>query len=100
MLVYYSTKSVERFWEAICYGEIDEVKYLLNTESINPNDRLFWSKGWRSKYKWRDRHPPLHTACERGYLEIAKVLVQAGAKIGKVTFFLMDCCLIIKAEPV
>ncbi len=47
----------------------------LLTEGADPNHPLYWSPEWRES----ESFPPLHTACDKGYLEIVKELVSRGA---------------------
>ena len=48
-------------------------------QGANPNHQLYWSREWRDNYSF----PPVHLACERGYLEITRALVSGGADIEK-----------------
>ena len=48
----------------------------------DPSHRLYWSEEWTNNYK-RFAYPPLHVACMKGSLEIAKMLVNAGADIDR-----------------
>ncbi len=47
-------------------------------QGADPNHHLYWSKEWSGS-----KYPPLHEACENGYLEIVKVLVVHGARTDK-----------------
>ncbi len=47
-------------------------------EGANPNHQLYWSEDWYDK---KFRRPPLHEACEKGFLEITRALVSGGADI-------------------
>ena len=69
---------------AVYDGDTSKVQSLLK-QGANPNHHLYWSEEWwKKKYgKWRTRSPPLHTACNDGYLEIAKLLVKHGADVDK-----------------
>ena len=61
--------------QAVEDGDINRVKDLLG-QGANPNHQLYWSEEWL-------KCPPLHRACERGYLEMVKILVNVGAAIDK-----------------
>ncbi len=68
-------------WEAVDDDDVSKVRSLLQ-EGANPNHQLYWSRDWCSiteKY----RRPPLHTACEKGYMEITRALVSGGADVEK-----------------
>ena len=49
------------------------------SQGADPNHPLYWSEEWTSGHML----PPLHTACEKGRLEIVKLLVQGGADVDK-----------------
>ncbi len=61
-------------WEAVRRDDVSKVRSLLE-EGADPNHQLYWSM----KY----RRPPLHTACEKGYMEITRALVSGGADVEK-----------------
>ena len=65
---------------AVNDNNIIRVRTLLQ-QGANPSHPLYWrEEWWKQKHKtlkWR--HPPLHTACIKGNLEVIKLLVQAGA---------------------
>ncbi len=66
-------------WEAVTRDDVSKVRSLLE-EGANPNHQLYWSRDWYSHTKkWR--LPPLHEACEKGFLEITRALVSGGADI-------------------
>ena len=46
----------------------------------DPSHQLYWSEGWTTK---RFAYPPLHVACMKGSIEIAKMLVNAGADVNR-----------------
>ncbi len=58
-------------------NNVSKVKSLLE-QGADPNHHLYWSEEWPD---WK--YPPLHKACENGYLEIVKVLVVHGARTDK-----------------
>ncbi len=58
-------------WEAVRDDDVSKVRSLLE-EGADPNHQLYWSEDWL---------PPLHTACEKGYMEITRALVSGGADI-------------------
>ena len=70
-----SEQLVRQLHQAVVDGDINRVKALLG-QGANPNHQLYWSKEWR----W---YPPLHRACEKSYLEMVRILVNAGAAIDK-----------------
>ena len=72
----YSEQLARQLHQAVGDGDINRVKDLLG-QGANPNHQLYWSEEWRGKL------PPLHGACEEGYLEMVKILVNAGAAIDK-----------------
>ena len=72
----YSEQLARQLYQAVKDGNINRVKDLLG-QGTNPNHQLYWSKKWEWEY------PPLHRACEEGYLEIVKILVNAGAAIDR-----------------
>ena len=72
----YSEQLARQLDQAVEDGDINRVKDLLG-QGANPNHQLYWSEEWG----WKK--PPLHRACVRGYLEIVKILVNAGAAIDK-----------------
>ncbi len=63
-------------WEAVDDEDVSKVRSLLE-EGANPNHQLYWSYSITKK----GRYPPLHTACEKGYMEITRALVSGGADI-------------------
>ena len=69
---------------AVYDGDVDRVRTLLQ-QGADPNHPVYWSKQWydREYGEWTERQPPLHTACENGMLQMAKLLVQHGADINK-----------------
>ena len=75
----YSEQLARQLHQAVEDGDINRVKDLLG-QGANPNHQLYWSEEWR----WM--LPPLHGACEGGYLEMVKILVNAGAAIDKGDF--------------
>ncbi len=66
-------------WEAVRDDDVSKVRSLLE-EGANPNHQLYWSRDW---YDMKYRRPPLHEACEKGFLEITRALVSGGADFGK-----------------
>ncbi len=77
MSFFYSAqnKLAKDLWEAVVYRDVIKVRSLLG-QGADPNHQLYWSVEWK-------REPPLHRACSKGYLEIAKVLVIHGARTDK-----------------
>ncbi len=65
-------------WEAVRNKDVSKVRSVLG-QGANPNHQLYWSEEWRDNYSF----PPVHLACERGYLEITRALVSGGADIEK-----------------
>ena len=65
-------------WRATNTGDEKKVRALLENWA-DPNDELYWSEEWITKWK---KTPPLHTACGNGHLGIVKILTNGGAKIG------------------
>ena len=67
-------------YEAVAYSvgkrDVVKVRSLLG-QGADPNHQLYWSDEWKLE------DPPLHLACLRGYLEIAKTLVTHGARTDK-----------------
>ncbi len=63
-------------YEAVDKLDVVKVRSLLG-QGADPNHQLYWSDEWVGKL------PPLHWACWRGYLEIAKTLVTHGARTDK-----------------
>ena len=61
---------------AVDGGNVKRIEGLLG-RGANPNHQLYWTEEWRWKF------PPLHLACEKGNLEIVKMLVHVGADIDK-----------------
>ena len=76
----YSERLARDLWNAVySYGDsVDGVQSLLD-KGADPNHELYWSEEWM-RWKWL---PPLHTACEDGYLEKVKVLIERGANTDK-----------------
>ena len=74
-------KLAEDLYEAVDNDDVTKVRSLLG-QGANPNHQLYWSDEWVSD-EWADKRPPLHWACWRGYLEIAKNLVTHGARTDK-----------------
>ncbi len=64
-------------WEAVRDDDVSKVRSLLE-EGADANYQLYWSEDWYAK-KWR--LPPLHEACEKGYMDITRALVSGGADI-------------------
>ncbi|XP_064381979.1 ankyrin repeat domain-containing protein 6-like isoform X3 [Halichondria panicea] len=69
-------KLAEDLYEAVNKRDVVKVRSLLG-QGADPNHQLYWSDEWGYK------DPPLHFACYRGYLEIAKTLVTHGARTDK-----------------
>ncbi len=68
----------EDLYEACNPGSnVRKVKSLLE-QGADPNDQFYWNEEWPD---WK--YPPLHKACENGYLETVKVLVVHGARTDK-----------------
>ncbi len=66
-------------WEAVRDDDVSKVRSLLK-QGANPNHQLYWSEDWcHSKSSIQERLPPVHEACEKGYLEITRALVSGGA---------------------
>ena len=63
-------------WKASKAGEVNTVLALLE-EGADPNHPLFWSE------EWKDKSPPLHTACAYNKLNTVKALVQGGADVNR-----------------
>ncbi len=63
-------------WEAVTDDNVIKVRSLLE-QGANPNHQLYWSTDSWGKYVL----PPVHKACQKGYLEITRVLVRCGADI-------------------
>ncbi len=62
-------------WEAVNDDDVSKVRSLLE-EGADPNHQLYWSRDWY-------RLPPLHEACWKGKLEVARALVSGGADVEK-----------------
>ncbi len=69
-------KLAKDLWEAVGNDDVIKVRSLLG-QGADPNHQLYWSD------EWDDEDPPLHRACYRGHLEIAKTLVTHGARSDK-----------------
>ena len=69
-------KLAKDLWEAVNNDDVIKVRSLL-VQGADPNHQLYWSDGWRYK------HPPLHRACSKGFLEMVKTLVTHGARTDK-----------------
>ena len=80
--IVYSEKLAEDLWVAADVGNVNRVKTLLQ-QGANPSHPMYWRKHWWNQQKrgWPGRYSPLHTACQRGHLEIVKLLIQAGANV-------------------
>ena len=65
-------------WEAVRRDDVSIVRSVLK-QGANPNHQLYWSEEWSDK----NRVPPVHEACGRGYLEITRALISGGADIEK-----------------
>ena len=70
--------------KAACDGEVDKVISLLK-RGANPNYPPCFNQDWMLI-------PPLHAACEAGYLSITKTLVEGGADANK-------CCAFYSMTP-
>ena len=68
-------KLAEDLYKAVRNDDVTKVRSLLG-QGADPNHQLYWSNEWADK-------PPLHSACEEGYLEIVKTLVTHGARTDK-----------------
>ncbi len=80
---HYCTCSVQEqlardLYEAVENDDVSKVRSVLG-QGANPNHQLYWSEEWSTNV----RHPPVHQACRRGYLEITRALVSGGADIEK-----------------
>ncbi len=71
-----SKEASQNLDEAVENRDIIEVRSLLG-QGTDPNHQLYWSEEWRP---WE---PPLHWACQWGFLEIVKTLVTHGAHADK-----------------
>ena len=67
---------------AVYDNDIHRVRTLLQ-QGANLSHPLYWREEWfnREYGSWTCRSPPLHTASEKGHLEIVKLLLQAGAGV-------------------
>ena len=67
---------------AVADGDVDRVRTLLQG-GADPNHPVYLTEQWWSKKYggWEVRTPPLHTACDKGVLQMVKLLVQHGADI-------------------
>ena len=77
----YSERLARDLWDAVNELGIGEIQSLLD-RGADPNHELYWSEEWMSRKKL----PPLHTACEGGYLEDVKVLIERGANTDKADY--------------
>ena len=78
----YSERLARDLWEAVLRDNIPKVQSLLK-QGADPNHHQYWRKEWLDRW-WYTGLPPLHTACQRGNLEIVKLLIdQGGAKVGE-----------------
>ena len=68
-------------WEAVRDNDFIKVRSLLK-QGANPNHQLYWSEEWYGSL-FKDRLPPVQTACYNGYLKITRALVSGGADIEK-----------------
>ncbi|XP_064407367.1 uncharacterized protein LOC135352115 isoform X2 [Halichondria panicea] len=68
-------------WEAVSNEDVSKVRSVLK-QGANPNHQLYWNEEWCDVFK-KNRRPPVHHACWRGYLEITRALVSGGADIEK-----------------
>ncbi len=66
-------------WEAVRDDDVSKVRSLL-IRGADPHHQLYWSMDWYSFTK-KCRRPPLHEACEKGYLDITRALVSGGADV-------------------
>ena len=66
----YSEQLAKQLYKATKDGDIHEVTTLLK-QGANPNCKFYWSYDWYN-------YPPLHEACSKGNLQLAKVLVKSG----------------------
>ncbi len=66
-------------WEAVNDDDVSKVRSLL-IQGADPNHQLYWSSDWYAK---KNRRPPLHEACWKGKLEVARALVSGGADVEK-----------------
>ena len=79
----YSERLARDLWYAVySFGDrAGEVQSLLD-EGADPNHELYWSEEWMSS----NLLPPLHIACEGGYLKDVKVLIKRGANTDKADY--------------
>ncbi len=73
-------KLAKDLWEAVHNNDVIKVRSLLG-QGADPNHQLYWSDEWSDE--WDDKEPPLHLACQLGFLEIVKTLVTHGARTDK-----------------
>ncbi len=76
-ILYSAQKKLARdLWQAVGNNDVTKVRSLLG-QGADPNHQLYWSDECAGK------PPPLHLACDEGYLEIVKTLVTHGARTDK-----------------
>ena len=71
----YSEQLAEQLYQATKDGDIDQVTTVLK-QGANPNNTLYWRDEWVFP-----KLPPLHHACWKGNLQLAKVLVTSSGAI-------------------
>lgn len=76
---YYSYNKFTALQTSVLRNRLEDVKILLKTQDIN---NLYEKDG-----VMYEKYPTLHIACEKGYFDIAKLLVENGAKINSVNPF-------------